>query len=68
MYMILIFRCRDYIEINTGTGGTQEYCGSSLPSDPFIVGTGVINNNYFSQYSLFEAILFIAGAMLLNSL
>ena len=63
--MILMFRCRDYIEINTGTGGTQEYCGSSLPSDPFIVGTGVIN---FSQYSLFEAVLFIAGAILLNSL
>ena len=34
------FRCQDYIDIDTGMGGTAEYCGNSLP-DPLIVGTGI---------------------------
>lgn len=38
--MLYYYRCQDYIEIDAKAGGVKEYCGGSLPSQPYIVGTG----------------------------
>ena len=36
-----VCRCQDYIEIDAGAGGHREFCGSSYPKDPLLVGTGI---------------------------
>ena len=42
--MYSLFRCRDYVEINTGPGGggCQEFCGDDRPTYPIIVDNGMV--------------------------
>lgn len=41
-------RCQDYVEIDTGAGGRSEFCGSSYPKEPLLVGTGTCDTLDFN--------------------